>query len=93
MIIPERTAQKFLEGLSGDSSAFKSLKQLVEDLENKKDPDPVEIRLLDNLYSFVENLKILENNIRSYVKDSRQNLPGTKLTSLYENIPFSAFSD
>ena len=94
MIIPERTAQKFLEGLSNDSNGtIESLKQLIEDLENKKDPDPVEMRLLENLYHFIEGLKILENNVRSYVKDSRQNLVGTKLTSLYENVAFSVFSD
>lgn len=89
---PERTAQLFLEGLSKDSgNIVEDLKRLIEDLENKNDPEPTEIKLLENLYHFLENLTIVTNNISSYVKNSRQNLSGTKLMSLYENTSHSIF--
>jgi len=89
---PERAAQLFLEGLSKDSgNIVEDLKRLIEDLENKNDPEPIEIKLLENLYHFLENLTIVTNNISSYVKNSRQNLSGTKLMSLYENTSHSIF--
>ena len=91
---PERTAQLFLERLSTDSgsgSIIDSLKKLIEDLENKSDPDPIEIKLLENLYHFLENLTIINNNVLSYVKNSRQNLSGTKLMSLYEDNTHNIF--
>lgn len=89
---PERAAQLFLEGLSMDSDGTISrLKKLIEELETKNDPDPIEMKLLENLYHFLENLTIVSNNVSSYVKNSRQNLSGTKLMSLYENSSHSTF--
>jgi hypothetical protein len=36
------------------------------------------------MYQFIEKLKILENNLSSYVKENRQTLPGNKLSDLYD---------
>lgn len=80
-------AKLFLEGLHTveTQSIFGQLTGLIEILENKSDPDPVEIRLVSNLYAFVEKLNILESNLTSYSRESGNNL-GNKLTSLYERI-------
>jgi intein-encoded DNA endonuclease-like protein len=79
----EVAAQRFLDQLNNDP-AFERLVELVELLENKVDPDPTEVRLCENIYNVVEKIKIMENNIRSYVSEARQNLPGNKLSALYE---------
>ena len=77
-------AQKFLAELSTDPS-FSTMNELIELLEEKIDPDPIELRLVDNLYNFNEKLKLLENSIRTYVKKDRENLPGNKLQELYDD--------
>jgi len=83
-------AKIFLEGMHSKElrNTFEHLNGLIETLENKNDPDPIEIKLVDNIYSFLEKLSILENNIKSYSKESF-NTTGNKLNSLYENISSS----
>lgn len=90
MSVSHNKAKLFLEGLHGNEtrSVFQQLVSLIEILENKPDPDPVEIKLVSNLYSFMEKLNILESNLTSYSKESANKL-GNKLTSLYENISIS----
>jgi hypothetical protein len=85
-----KLAKIFFENVTSKQSAtiWESLLQLVSELENKSDPDPVEVRLVDSIYHFLERLKILEGNIQSYVKDSGDKLPGNKLASLYENLSY-----
>jgi hypothetical protein len=82
-------AAMFLEGLHHNEtkSIFENLTSLIEELENKSDPDPVEINLVHNIYSFLEQLSILEGNLNSYSKESNNEL-GNKLTSLYEKISY-----
>jgi len=81
-------AKIFLEGLHSKElrDTFEHLQGLIETLENKNDPDPIEIKLVDNIYSFLEKLNILESNINSYSKDVSLDPIGSKLSSLYENI-------
>ena len=77
-------AQSFLNELnSGDSVDI--LKVLIEELENKIDPDPIEVRLVANLLDFLERFEIMRSNIRSYINDSNEGNIGNKLSSLYEN--------
>ena len=83
----ESAAQRFLDQLNNDP-AFERLTELVDLLENKVDPEVTEVRLCENIYNVVEKIKILETNIRSYVSESRQNLPGNKLSTLYEENSF-----
>jgi hypothetical protein len=90
MSVSHNKAKMFLEGLHRveTQSIFEQLTGLIEILENKTDPDPTEIRLVSNLYSFIEKLNILESNLTSYSKESGNNM-GNKLTSLYEKISSS----
>lgn len=86
-------AQTFLNELnSGDSrESVDTLKILIEELETKTDPDPIEVRLVANLTDFLEKYEVMRSNVRSYVRDSQDN-PGHKLDSLYENRPAAGTS-
>jgi len=87
----QNKAKIFLEGLHSEKikSTFEHLHGLVESLEDKSDPDPIEIRLVNNIYSFIEQLNILENNINSYSKEVTIDPLGSKLNSLYEKISYT----
>lgn len=81
-------AQTFLNELHSaeKEGVFGTMKTLLAELENKSDPDPTEIRLVTQLYHFVENFEILKNNVRSYSKDLvERDSSGNKLSSLWEN--------
>ena len=80
-------AKIFLEGLHSKEtkSTFEHLQGLIETLESKNDPDPIEIKLVDSIYSFLEKLNILESNIKTYSKET-SNPYGNKLSNLYEGI-------
>jgi len=77
-------AKTLLESLNGGTyDTADSLKALLEQLEDKIDPDPVEINLASSLYMFLEKLQIVKHNLTSYISDSEESL-GSKLDSLYE---------
>ena len=82
-----KSAQLFLEQIQSESSksTFENLSTLVNILENKTDPEPVEIHLIENIYSFLEQLERIKLNLSSYTKDTKR-IPSNKLQSLYENI-------
>ena len=84
MANPIQTAQRFLQGLHENLNSAEALNQLLEELENKSDPEPNEIVLVSNLYSLLENLKNVENNLKSYIGES-VNLRGSKLAQLWED--------
>ena len=90
---PDKTAQRFLEGLNSKPTqeTISLLLRLVNELETKHDPEPTEMRLVENIYTFVEKLRTMEGNLRSYINDSR-NVPGNKLASLYEEISYDGNS-
>ena len=65
-------------------STFEFLETILERLENKNDPDRIEMEIVDSAYQAIEKLNILENNLRKYVKDEyNKTLPGNKLFDLY----------
>ena len=82
-----KIARIFLEQIQSkpNKSAFETLTSLVNMLENKPDPEPVEMHLIESIYSFLEQLRRMESNLKSYVQDTKK-LPGNKLASLYESI-------
>ena len=82
---PGKMALKFLNELDSSKEKFETLLKLVEALENKNDPEMTEVRLVHNIYGFLERLRTLESNIRSYAKETGNNVPIiNKLESLYE---------
>ena len=86
---PIITAQRFLKGLHEEESV-EILSQLLDELENKSDPDPNEILLVSELYSLIETLKNVENNLRGYIGES-MNLQGSKLAQLWEQRNLDGF--
>jgi hypothetical protein len=81
-------AERFLNKLQRESTqeTFEILELLMEELENKNDPDPAEVQLVESIYLFVEKMKLMEGSIKKYVVESRTSLPGNKLSSLYEEL-------
>ena len=88
--ISHNKAKMFLEGLHQNETknTFEQLTGLIEILENKNDPDPTEVRLVNHIYAFIEKLNILEHNLKSYSKET-SNVVGSKLSNLYENISYN----
>ena len=77
-------AQILLESLQGgDINTDEALTKLLELLEEKEDPTQIEINLASSLYQFLDKLKVLEHNLKSYVKDSKEEPLGNKLDILY----------
>ncbi len=76
---------RFLNELNSKEvkSAFEFLSTILENLEEKVDPDPIEIEIVDSVYQTIEKLNLLENNLRKYVNDENKTLLGNKLNDLY----------
>lgn len=80
---PKQVAN-FLNELQSDSmkSALGSLSVILDELENKNDPEPIEIEIVSTAYQLLEKLNLLQAAMRKYSNDST--LTGNKLDSLYD---------
>jgi len=78
---------RFLNELNSQEvrSAFEFLRTILENLEEKNDPDPIEMEIVDAAYQAIEKLTMLENNLRKYVTDENKTLLGNTLNNLYES--------
>ena len=76
----------FLNELDSQStkSLLGDLKEIVEDLEVKNDPEPLEIEIVDVANQVLEKLELLHAAIRKY-SVSENVLTGDKLDDLYSN--------
>jgi len=85
MLNSNKITTKFLNEFTSEEvrSTFETLNNLLESLENKPDPSPVEIQVVDSIYQFLEKSKVLEFNMRKYVEEINDSLPGNKLSDLY----------
>ena len=81
------TVIRFLNELNSKEvkGTFEFLEHLLKELEDKIDPDPIEMEIVDSAYQAIEKLNMLENNLRSYVTDQNKTLPGNRLNDLYES--------
>lgn len=79
-----KTAKLFLESLQQENvkDSFSFLSKLVDQLESKKDPDPIELRLLESIYHFLEKFQLLQGNLKSYSRDFTKH--NNKLSDLYD---------
>jgi len=66
--------------------AFEFLSTILENLEEKNDPDPIEMEIVDSAYQAIEKFNLLENNLRKYVTDKNTTLLGNTLNDLYESV-------
>jgi len=83
-----KMAQRFLRELHSEPSrnTLITLREFLEKLETKGDPEPTEVRLIEEITRFFECANALESHIKSYTKD--EVLLGSKLATLYENNSF-----
>jgi mRNA-degrading endonuclease RelE of RelBE toxin-antitoxin system len=76
-----KESSKFISSETSDS-----LNKLIESLEDKNDPDPSEVYLLESIYQYIEKLNLLESHLNKYIqKATASKVKGNKLSSLYEN--------
>ena len=78
------TVVNFLNELNSDSvkSALGSLSVLLDELEDKNDPEQIEMEIVNVSYQFIEKLNLLEAALRKY-KATDHVLTGSKLDDLY----------
>lgn len=84
-----KLAFRFLRELDSDDvqDTFESLGTLLEHLETKNDPDPVELQVVDTAYQALEKLKTLEGMLKNYIGESHGINKGNKLDKLYNENP------
>ena len=84
--LPKLVSQ-FLNELHSQSvqGTFESLNVILEQLENKEDPDPIELQIVEMTYHTIEKLKHLEGLMRRYYNKTSP-LLGDQLTDLYEKL-------
>ena len=63
--------------------AFESLNILIGHLEDKNDPEPSELQIVETAYEFIEKVKLLESALRTHARSNDQ--LGSKLQRLYDN--------
>ena len=79
----DKIISNFLLELHSDDvqSLFESLDTLLEHLENKSDPDPEEIQIVNSAYESLEKLKMLEGYLQLRIQGKTK---GNKLQELYD---------
>ena len=85
----DKLVANFLSELHSNESLemFEKLSQLIEHLEEKEDPEPTDVLLMDHIYQTLEKLKTLDSILKNYVGESGTILKGNKLQGLYDATP------
>ena len=92
MSIIDKLAFSFLSELHSDDvkETFESLSNMLEALENKDDPDLIELEITDISYQLVEKLNLLTELLKKYVIEN-DILLGDKIQSLHDNQSITLF--
>jgi|WetSurSiteA1Bulk_404760.scaffolds.fasta_scaffold00793_9 hypothetical protein len=79
------TIVRFLQELHSKEiqETFETLTVLLDHLENKEDPDPTELKIVELTYQTLEKLKYLDELLRKKV-GKIPDFPGTRLQELYD---------
>lgn len=88
----DKLAVSFLSELHSDGikNTFESLSNMLEALETKDDPDPIELEMVDTSYQLIEKMNLLSELLKKYVNEG-DILIGDKIQSLYEGNSLSLF--
>lgn len=73
-----------------DTILFQRINLLMETLENKDDPNPEDVVLVDSIYQYLEKKKILEENLKRFTKKSTT-FHKNKLEELLEDFHSADF--
>ena len=86
-----KLAFKFLRELNSTDvqDTFQSLGVLLDHLETKDDPEPVEVQMVDTAYQALEKLKTLEGLLKRHIGETHSITKGNKLQNLYDKAPTS----
>ena len=82
-----KVGQRFLNELHKEQtqSSFQLLESIMEQLELKEDPSSTEIKLIDEIYQFLEKYRTLQEAMKTYVHKSNSSEPESdKLHQLLE---------
>ena len=81
----DKLALAFLSELHSDNvkNTFESLSNMLKALENKNDPDQIEVDIVKQTYRLIEQLNLLSETIKVYVTENDV-LLGDKVQSLYD---------
>lgn len=84
-----KLAFRFLRELNSKDvqTVFESLEVLLEYLESKDDPNPIEIQMVDTAYQALEKLKTLEGLMKHHIGKSNKITKGNVLEKLYDQSP------
>jgi chromosome segregation and condensation protein ScpB len=86
----DRISLQFIQEINSQDvrQSIKTLGRLIEVLESKADPEPIEIDIVSNAYQLVEKFSVLEGLLKEYTEKEQTKLSGNKLNSLYDRSPF-----
>ena len=88
----DKLAFSFLSELHSDNvkNTFESLSNMLEALEIKNDPDPIELEMANVSYQIIEKVNLLSEILKKYVNDN-EILLGDKIQSLYDDNKVTLF--
>jgi len=88
----DKLAFSFLSELRSDSvkNTFESLSNMLEALEIKNDPDPIELEMVDTSYQLIEKMNLLSELLKKYINENDV-LLGDKIQSLYDSNAITLF--
>jgi len=78
---------RFLNELNSKEvkETFSFLSTIIENLENKDNPDAIEMQIVDSAYQAIEKMSVLESYLKKYAMNiNATSLLGNKLFDLYK---------
>jgi chromosome segregation and condensation protein ScpB len=83
----DRISLQFIQEINSQDvkQSIRTLGQIIEELESKADPEPIEIEIVSNAYQLVEKFSTLEALLKQYIAPNMKRLSGSKLNSLYDD--------
>ena len=81
----DKLALAFLTELHSDNvkGTFESLSDMMKALEDKNDPDQIEVDIVEQTYQLIEKLNVLSETLKIYVTENDV-LLGDKIQSLID---------
>lgn len=81
----DKLALAFLTELHSDNvkGTFESLSDMMKALEDKNDPDQIEVDIVEQTYQLIEKLNVLSETLKVYVTENDV-LLGDKIQSLID---------
>ena len=81
----EKLALAFLTELHADNvkGTFESLSNMLNKLEDKNDPEKIEVDIVEQVYQLIEKLNLLSETLKTYVVENDV-LLGDKIQSLID---------